>query len=291
MTPYFTSLSKRETYTFKIIGRGDSMSTLSMKSEQIEMGKTRIRSEIAYTGIPEALIRDSGWLDLLTFSPLMGQGYSPENVALLTAGLREYENLEMENSSWVIKSNNPLKGLWSAAKAIPVDITLGERRTKESQKRLELQYRFFTLMDLFDECHYYLKADTVDYHTLEALLQEVSHKTSLAYKKGFISQEELNDARGELQVVQNFLFNARASDHGSISQINRVKTHVFPEAQPDYEEGVRPPHPIPDLPPLPPTNAQTSERGDLPGLSLEERFNVIHPPHSRSILLPQIRHP
>lgn len=199
----FYLFSKEESgMTLKIFGNGSSMVELSGIEAVYAAGKVKIPSAITYTNVPENLIKDNYWLKALLGDSYFHNKFQAKEIANLTTHLKEYQQSFDKTDRLSKKTDNFAKTLLSAIKQ-------ANTPNKTVNRRLHLKLELNTLFQVYKEHRYYLCQGTEEFNALEAGHRRLSEEALLAYKKGYLSKEDLNDIVKELKVIKNCLIEAK----------------------------------------------------------------------------------
>lgn len=209
----FLHISKENgAYTLKFIGRGSSMKSISQVDEVCIAGKVKIPSAVVFSNIPERLFNNKAWLKaFLAQTDAAGQ-FDIQSLNNLTKHLSEYRE-PVSGTALAKLTNNATKNFWSLMKQIRRE-PVTHSSYKAEEKHLYLKMELDALKKVLDQFNNSPIADSENALHLERMIHFLSQDALLAFKKGYIIQDDLRE-------LVKILSNADAA-------LRKVKQAVIP---------------------------------------------------------------
>lgn len=201
----FCVITKQENdkYSFRLIGTGELMSELQVVPLG---GKEKVMRELCYENIPKQALQQKDCLKKFITNWVDYQSTSPKQFLENQADLVHYKKEVESINDLTNYSDRTDRLFWNVVNAFPAPVKGQASQTavekKGLHKQVQLRTDVLTLFDLFHNVRYELKPHTEDYQTLVHVFKGISAKVDKAYRKGYLSPEEVNKLNAELAVIE-----------------------------------------------------------------------------------------
>ena len=152
---------------------------------------------------------------------VLGRTFDTEPTAKLMVHLKEYREEMNQGDVLAKKTDDFAKTLWTAFKQTPA-LAGKEPKPAAHHFRLKLRVEISALFHLYQENSGKLKADTLEFQSMESMLRTVSEKALIAHQKGYISKKDLKEIVKELSIIHRDLEKAKEIEIPSLQQLKMI---------------------------------------------------------------------
>ncbi|MFI5164867.1 MAG: hypothetical protein ACHQHP_06445, partial [Bacteroidia bacterium] len=218
----------KDGYVLSFMGSGDNMDALQ-KGIPLA-GKEKAARTLSFEPIDaDTFKQDGGFLTDLATQWVEPQGVDPKTILESTQNFTQKVPSLLEE--YTTKSNRPDKLFWNIVLAIPQENSKNtlEAAIPASIRSIRLRAELLTLYEAFDEARIDLDPKTRQYKDLSRLLENVSGKVLLHYRKGYLSDVDFNSITKRLKIIDDTLGKAKQEPNKTISSSISIENHAFPD--------------------------------------------------------------
>lgn len=213
ISPVLCLLSKGgQGLNLDIVGSGVAMQAL-LEAEAIghDQGKEKVTRRIRYEGIPLGEAKPGQFLFDILKESLGVEGVSLPKAKEFLAKISGHQKAVKVDKMTVADQSDKL--FWNVVERFMPE----DNHSKERLKRLKLKGDLAQLFQAFGAQRIELKPASEDFRKLQTMHQAVSYQLQLAFEKGEVSEQELEEITQELKVIDLALMKAQ-----------RPKTNAIP---------------------------------------------------------------
>lgn len=200
----FCIVSKqKDTYSLRLVGSDREMQQWDKDLGAKEAGK----SALVFENIPASELFKDACLKKVVGESVRGAA----SAATFVQELKNYRKKEIPTTHKLsIISQRVDKVFWSVVSAFPTpDANAKNQLASNEVKRIALRSELYSLFELFKKHREDLKCNTPTFRQLTLAFEGISRNAAFANKNGYLSVQELEEIRKELDVIESTLVNVK----------------------------------------------------------------------------------